>query len=113
MLPLIYAGEYREDNLDTEIALPASDAWTTSIALASFGTMTMRQPPGVSAASYLYAGDPRQLNDRREELQRWTSAYGYKLGDSIPILYLRELVDRLPVGEWLFEIQHPLEIIGE
>ena len=111
-IQIIYADEYLEDNIDTEIILPTSDTWMGSIALASSGTMTVRELSGATAASYLHSGDPKLLNDKRIDLQRWTAAYGYKLGGSMRMVYLRGLVVRLPVEEWLFEIQHPLEKLG-
>jgi hypothetical protein len=108
-IQIIYADHYRQNDVDTEFVLPIDDSWIASVPLPTFGIMTVRELPGVEAATYTQTGSPDSLNDRMVELQRWVAAYGYKLSGSIRMVYLRGLVVPLPVEEWMFEIQHPLE----
>jgi effector-binding domain-containing protein len=108
-IQITYADSYRQNNVDTEFALPVADARTARVPLATFGTMTVRELPEAVAASYIHTGSPDSLNDGLAHLQGWVAAHGYKLSGSMRMIYLRGLVEPLPVGEWVFEVQYPLE----
>jgi effector-binding domain-containing protein len=105
---ITYATRYHQDEVETEFVLPIDSAWTEPLPLATFGTMTVRELPGVDAATYIHTGSPDRVNDRLDDLQRWIAAQGYALGGSLRLVYVRGLVVRLPIGEWTFEVQYPL-----
>jgi DNA-binding transcriptional MerR regulator len=110
---ITYANEYSHEQVDTEFVIPASDAWTEDVPLPTFGTMVVREYASVEAATYLHHGSPDSLNEGLVDLQRWVASHGYTLAGSMRLVYLKGLVvQRLPVDEWMFEIQHPLEKVN-
>lgn len=107
-IQIVYASRYREDDIDTAFAIPIADSWTDDLVLPTFGRMSVGELPAVQAAVYTHSGALVTLNDARPALEKWVTAQGYRLSETIRIIYLRGLVLSLPVEEWTFEIQHPL-----
>jgi effector-binding domain-containing protein len=105
---ITYATVYDQHPAENEYLLPIDESWTESLPLPTFGTMSVRTVQSVEAASYIHTGDPHGINDRLVDLQRWVASQGYALGGSLRLVYLRGLVVRLPIEEWVFEVQYPL-----
>ena len=110
LVQIVYADEYNQRDIDTEFVYPVDKSWSKDLPLASAGTLTLREIPGIEeAATYPYEGDPDHINEHLVDLQRWVAANGYNLSGSIRMVMLRGPYDRLPSDEWMMEIQHPLE----
>lgn len=106
----IYGDEYRPDNIDVEFVLPVSEEHQERLTLPVAGMLTARDIPGVrQSASYLYRGNPDDVNFASVDLQHWVVANGYRLDDVIRLVHLRGPIERLPMDEWLIEAQHPLD----
>jgi effector-binding domain-containing protein len=72
--------------------------------------MTIREFPEIDAATYLHLGSPESVNEGLIDLHQWVASHGYTETGEIRLVYLKGLVvQRLPVDEWMFEVQHPLE----
>jgi effector-binding domain-containing protein len=109
-LALVYADEYSQHNVDMEFVYPVNDAHTGDLPLETGVVMTLREIPGIAeAATYIYEGNPDDVNEVLVDLQRWVAANGYKLSGMIRLVALRGPKERLPANEWLTEVQHPLE----
>jgi DNA-binding transcriptional MerR regulator len=107
---ITYAHEYHHDHVEAEFVVPANDAWTEDVPLPTFGTMTIREFPEIDAATYLHLGSPESVNEGLIDLHQWVASHGYTETGEIRLVYLKGLVvQRLPVDEWMFEVQHPLE----
>ncbi len=109
-IQIIYADEYREDNVDTEFALPVDDSWTESISLPTFGIMIVHELPGVEAATYPFPESHLDnFNAGLVDLRRWVAARGYQLSGPLRMVYRRGFVVPSPMEERVFEVQHPLK----
>jgi effector-binding domain-containing protein len=105
---ITYAIVYDQSNTENEYVLPINDSWAESLPLPTFGIMTVREIPAIDAATYIHTGDPHRINDRLSELQRWVKANGYALAGSLRLVYGRAIVERLPMENWVFEVQYPV-----
>jgi hypothetical protein len=110
MFQIVYAKESEQHNIDSEFVYPIGENVTEDISLPARGTLTIRDVPGIpEAATYIYEGDPDNIDEHLVDVQRWVAANGYKLGDKFRIVMLRGPVEQLPAKEWMQEIQYPLE----
>ncbi len=103
---IIYANEYVEDDIDNEIVLPCDASWIEDVPLVSAGTMTVRQISEISAVSYVHAGNPNRINDKRPEVVAWLGENHYRLQGSMRLIYLRGFV--IPGEDYLIEVQQPI-----
>jgi DNA-binding transcriptional MerR regulator len=107
---IVYAEEYNQHDVDMEFVIPVDPSHQGDLPLETGGTMTLRDVPGVDeAASYIYSGDPDNINDHLVDIQRWAAEHGYKLVSTIRMVMLRGPFEHLPADEWMEEIQYPLE----
>ena len=107
---IVYADEYNQQDIDTEMAVPVDDNWTTDLPLTTAGILELREVDGVEeAATYIYEGDPDEINDNLVDLQKWVASNGYQLSNEIRMVVLRGAFENLPPEEWLHEIQYPLQ----
>ncbi len=116
---IVYAKEYHQTDVDTEFVYPVPARWQDDLPLPTEGTMTIREVPGVAAAAtYIYHGDPDNINENLVDLDRWVVANGYKLSEQIRMVVLRFPYDEnqpltadaeINASQWMMEIQYPLE----
>jgi DNA-binding transcriptional MerR regulator len=109
-LTIVYADEFRQHDVDIEFVWPVDGSRTENLPLPASGTMTLREVPGIEAATCVYEGRPSlHINDNLVDMQRWVAANGYKLSNMLRMVHLRGALEILPFDEWLTEIQYPLE----
>ena len=107
---IVYSEEYSQHDVDMEFVVPVDPSHQSDLPLDTGGAMTLRDIPGVDeAATFIYSGDPDNVNDHLVDLHRWVAEHGYKLASAIRMVMLRGPFERLPSDEWLSEIQYPLE----
>lgn len=107
---IIYSEEYDQNDIDVEFAIPVDATWKGDMPLATAGTMTVREIPGIpQVASYIKEGDPDKINENLVDVQRWVAANGYKLCDSVRFVALQGPFHDRDFEKWVMEIQYPLE----
>ena len=115
---IVYAKEYTQHNVDNELVFPIPDTWQDNIELSTPGTLTIREVPGMEkAATYLYKGNPDDINENLVDVERWVLANGYQLSDEVRIVTLQVPAEmkmaqlsvvNIDWEQWLGEIQYPL-----
>ena len=107
-LALYHHGDYREYDLDIEVAMPVTEDTPTSIPLDSNGVMQYRTLPAVQVASTLCRMESQfDIFAANRDLGRWIIDNGYRLAAGP----CREVyIEPSCVGETLiFEVQLPIE----
>lgn len=106
---IVYAKEYTQTNIDSELVIPVSSDWDEDITILNEWTWVVRDVRGIDhAATYVHHGNPDDVNENLVDLERWVIANGYKLSDEMRIVTLHFPMD-FDMSKWVGEIQYPLE----
>lgn len=106
---IVYAKEYTQTKIDSELVIPVSSDWDEDVTILDKWTWGVRDVDGVAhAATYVYHGNPDDINENLVDLERWVIANGYKLSDEVRIVTLHFPMD-YDMTKWVGEIQYPLE----
>ncbi len=106
-LALYHHGEYREHDLDVEVAIPVTDAAPSSLALDDSWVMECRTLAAVQVASTVCQMESQaDIYAANRDLGNWIAESGYRLADGP----CREVYAQTPcAGEPLiFEVQLPI-----
>ncbi len=110
-LALYYHGEYREYDLDVEVAVPVADASPSELPLEDGGLMQCRMLPAIQAASTLCRMESQaDIFMANRDLGVWITENGYGLtGDACREVYAQPACEGEPL---IFEVQLPVERVG-
>lgn len=110
-LALYYHGEYREYDLDVEVAVPVADASPSELPLEDGGLMQCRMLPAIQAASTLCRMESQaDIFTANRDLGVWITENGYGLSDGpCREVYAQPACEGEPL---IFEVQLPVERMG-
>lgn len=113
LINLFYEEEFRGEYADTEVVVTVEPTHPPLVSLGEVGTFTLREIPAIPvAATYMHQGDYASLNEKYLFLQRWALENRYKLGGTWRFVYHRGPMHGVDPSEYLFELQHPIELSG-
>lgn len=105
-MTIFHDPEFKQTDLDVEIAIPVAKTVKESIPLEAGRTIQVYELPAVTAASLIYEGDYDQFDSPYAAIGRWIENNGYKIAGSPRELYHRPPSEEQPA---LTEIQYPVE----
>ncbi len=110
-LALYHHGEYREYDLDVEIAIPVADAAPSEVAFEDGGLIQRRVLPAIQAASTLCRMESQaDIFTANRDLGIWITENGYDLVDGpCREVYAQPACEGEPL---IFEVQLPVERVG-
>lgn len=107
-LALYHHGEYREHDLDIEVAIPVADAAPAAVPLDGKGTLQRRTLPAAQVASTLCRMESQaDIYAANHDLGNWIAENGYRLADGPSReVYVQAACEGQPPT---FEVQLPVE----
>ncbi len=99
--------EFKESNMDTEIALPVGSSVKDDIALDGGRWLKVRELPALPlVASIIHAGDYSTFDQTYAVIGQWIASNGYRIAGSPQEIYLSPPTDAAGA---VTEIQFPVE----
>lgn len=106
-MTIFHDSEFKEADVDVEIAFPVSPKHTTEYLLDSERTLTIRKLEACpSVAVAVHIGDFNLLADTYTKLGRWINLNDYQIADRPREIYLRPPEENQPA---MTEVQMPIE----